>query len=187
MMMNNNNSFNALKLNIGILAFAIVTLVGCAKKDTAVSSNNSAYELQRKRSLELENPIPAGALKTEDLTIESNAEAAPVGASDKIVTKTAPIGRDYTSKEVKESKKMQAKVDKVRKMVEKRSIKLKEKITARGGGLNQNLKIGLILILVGILIAVLLGSLINGYVFGAIGTIVAVIGIVFLILGLLEM
>lgn len=186
-MINVDKNFSRLKLNVSIMTLLIAALFGCAKRDNAVSSN---YELQKQRSLEIENSTSTGKSQNDNLeTVASVEEAQPVISSDANILLSAPSKvESANANNNTKSIKAQAKIEKLKKIIEKKTIKIQNKIEkSKASGLNSNLKLGLILILVGILIAVLLGGLINGYVFGAIGTIIAVIGIVFLILGLLEM
>lgn len=174
---NYRSGFSALSL----LLFTL--LIGCARKQSSVSS----YELQRERSLELENYNAGRGPVTDELTAEAGiGEATPVIPSDDKVQKETPsiVGTPYAPKTYKESK-TQAKIEKLKKSINKKTTKLKQGI-AKGNGMNYNVRIGLILILVGALIAIVLGSVFSSSVFYSIGTIVAVIGIVFLILGLLQ-
>ena len=184
-MMKIDKSFSKLKVNVSLFAVLIVTVFGCAKKEISVSNT---YEIQKQRSLELESPKLNGPVVNQESTVEASASAVTPVENLKSIEKDLVTPISVTSAKSTKEVKSNVRIEKLKKIIEKKTSRIQKKMeNAKTNALNNNIKIGLILILIGILIAVLLGNLVNGPVFGAIGTIIAVIGIVFLILGLLEM
>ena len=158
-----------------------IILVGCSKKESLTSSN---YEVQRQRSLELENPVNHEAVTA---SVNDEVAAEPLVSGKSVITSVPSEAKSATPVIPAVSEKELKKVEKLKKMIERKAAKRIEKAEKKGAtNINQNIKLGLILVIAGILIAVILGSLIHGL-FGALGAIVAIIGLVFLILGLLEM
>jgi hypothetical protein len=182
--MNKFYKMNVPGFKSAIFSLVLVAVFSCSRKDNMVSSN---YELQRQRSLELENSQPNGNITENDLAVEASAEEAqPAVTADpkiKLDRIAAAPDKSQVKAEGKEAR-QNKKIEKIKKLLDKKSVKIKKAMERTS--LNQNMKMGLILVLVGIIIAIVLGGLIHP-IFWTLGALVIVVGLVFLILGLLEM
>jgi hypothetical protein len=161
------------------LIVSLIFVAACARKQQSLGLNKHQQELE-KLSKEIEN-TPVFSNTHSEKTMEILAEEST--QESKIASKAIAqsISKDKPSLASSSFNTEQAKIAKseMKTQVKKKSVlKLLEKSRS---GVNQFIKIGIILLLVGLVISIipLLG-------FSFIGGIVALVGLIFLILGLIE-
>jgi len=159
----------------GLLMSAAILFSSCSKSDMNASVNVKKSVKVTEETASLNNHAPVAS--TEAGIVPSSTVSTPVTAE----TETAAV-----------SEKTAAKINRKIEKIEQISAKLKSPQTLKNqeGGhhakaINEKIKMGLILVLVGILAGILLGIIVPEL--SIIGGIIVVIGIVFIILGLLEM
>jgi hypothetical protein len=182
------------KCNLLAVLALIFLISGCSKPKYTASFQRSGSKAYVTNS---EKPAEAVA---NDVRSEASVSAAPeaqllsasitkeqslLESGKKIkLDKAVVSSNDHASADLKLNLPQRMMVKKALKKVEKQYDETE--VTEEGNfsrtGLNQNLKIGIILILAG----VLLGAVGGGIGLAPIGGIVAVIGVVFLVLGLIE-
>ncbi|WP_188559149.1 hypothetical protein [Hymenobacter glacieicola] len=133
----------------------------------------SAAEAPAVTATQVSQPASTAPLATSATAASQKVVAEPASAHS--ATKAAP----KTIKLNMAQKVMLAKLDR---KADKVAAKLTKTDTASTNAISRNLKLGIILVLIGALITILPGGI-----FSLLGSIVAIIGIVFIILALLDM
>ncbi|TAH25179.1 MAG: hypothetical protein EAZ07_07770 [Cytophagales bacterium] len=163
------------KLLLSLAVTAFIATISCNKKSLVQQPSDSQGKY-RNLSLELENSSHSvnKGNNTDISTVTSSLSTEPTIAPHEIKTMEHKSLEKTLKKEDFTSSKSASKVEKNQKL--KRFEKMKTMI-AKKSGLNQNIKIGIILLLVGLIVS---------YFVGYIGGIVSLVGLIFLVIGLLE-
>lgn len=176
----------------GAFSAVLLTVFSCGKKE--IYNSRVQEDMLRKRSLELENSyVSSGEVNSLPNTF---TDEAPVSDAVIPVKNIATSGQTTYAQEtfqkvetpkkgrkevqLMDIKERATKLNVATEVKEVKSVK-KSSFIKKVQAINQNVKLGLILLLAGILVSIF------GGIFSVLGGIVAIIGIVFLILGLLEM
>ncbi|GAB3306583.1 hypothetical protein [Hymenobacter tenuis] len=185
------------------VAAVAVALTSCNRAEYAMLPKTSSAYHGTQRGV-IVKPAPATAVVTPKVAAPAVAEVeapvvatptAPVAAENPVVA-SAPAAAPKVAAPAEavrpEAKKafsgvklnavQKAALAKIDKKADKIAAKLTKKDTASANAISSNLKLGIILVLIGALITILPGGI-----FDLLGSIVAIIGIVFIILALLDM